>query len=165
MVVLPLAQPSEHEETDQQPKPKPEYVGALIIEQINTDGIPASMRRRIDVVAEHGSTALANSLEHNSLFLMPVWRTIGKSKWIISARTLPKTIAIALVVLAALASLFVVPAEFQLHGKGTLEPKKKAAVFAGIDGNIIEVNVKSGDKVKAGDAFGGTAKHGTRRSV
>ncbi len=148
VVVLPLARPSEHEETDQQPKPKPEYVGALIIEQINTDGIPASMRRRIDVVAEHGSTALANSLEHNSLFLMPVWRTIGKSKWIISARTLPKTIAIALLVLVALASLFVVPAEFQLHGKGTLEPKKKAAVFAGIDGNIVKVNVKSGDKVE-----------------
>jgi hypothetical protein len=151
VVVLPLAKPSDHEETDQQPKPKLEFVGALIIEQINTDGIPASMRRRIDVVGEHGSTALTNAMEHNSLFLMPVWRTIGKSKWIVSARTLPKTIAVAIVLLAALFSLFLIPAEFQLHGKGTLEPIKKASVFAGLDGNIMGLFVKSGDLVKAGD--------------
>ena len=109
------------------------------------------MRRRIDVVAEHGSTALTNALEHNSLFLMPVWRTIGKSKWIVSARTLPKTIAVAIVVLAALFSLFLIPAEFQLHGKGTLEPKTKAFAFAGIDGNVVKLFVKSGDEVKKGD--------------
>ena len=150
VVVLPLSKPSDHEETDTQPKPKPEFVGALIIEQINTDGIPAAMRRRIDVVAEHGSTALTNAIEHNSLFLMPVWRTIGKSKWIVSARTLPKTIAVAIVVLVALCSLFLIPAEFQLHGKGTLEPIEKKSVFAAVDGNVVKLHVKSGDEVKEG---------------
>ncbi len=150
VVVLPLARPHEVEEDGQELHHKPHYLGALIIEQINTDGIPSAMRRRIDVVAEHGSTALSNSLEHNSLFLMPLWRTLGKSKWIVSARTLPKTIAIAVVVLGALMSLFLVPAEFQLHGKGTLEPIEKRDVFAGVDGTVTDVFVKHGDEVKAG---------------
>ena len=107
------------------------------------------MRRRIDVVAEHGTTALANALEHNSLFLMPVWRTIGKSKWIVSARTLPKTIAVAVAVVVAMISLFLVPAEFQLHGKGTLEPKKRPPCSPASTGMIVKVYVKSGDTVKS----------------
>src|SRR5262245_6067595 len=137
VVVLPLAKPHDEEENEAEHNHhQPEFVGALIVEQINTDGIPAPMRRRIDVVSEHGATALSNALEHNSLFLMPVWRTIGKSKILVSARMLPKTIAVAVVLLLALLALFFIPAEFQLHGKGTLEPVMKRDVFAGQDGIV-----------------------------
>ncbi len=112
------------------------------------------MRRRIDVVAEHGSTALSNALEHNSLFLMPVWRTLGKSKWVVSARVLPKTIAITAVVLGAFLSLFLIPSEFQLHGKGTLEPIDKRDIFAGVeDATVISVPVKAGQEVKKGQTL------------
>jgi multidrug resistance efflux pump len=152
VVVLPLAKPhdQEEQEIENAPPHEPEYVGALIIEQINTDGIPAAMRRRIDVVTEHGSTALSNALEHNSLFLMPVWRTLGKSRILVTARMLPKTLAVIVVVLAAIISLFFIPAEFQLHGKGTLEPVVKREVFAEVDGLVEKIDVKHGDDVKAG---------------
>jgi multidrug efflux pump subunit AcrA (membrane-fusion protein) len=152
VVVLPLAKPHDpvEEEAENAPPHKPEYVGALIVEQINTDGIPAAMRRRIDVVTEHGSTALSNALEHNSLFLMPVWRTLGKSKVLASARMLPKTLTAIAVVIAVIVSLFFVPAEFLLHGKGTLEPVVKRDVFAEVDGLVEKIDVKHGDDVKAG---------------
>src|SRR5262249_49358900 len=136
VVVLPLEKPHDEEEQVEHEHHKPEYVGALIIEQINTDGIPTAMRRRIDVVSEHGSTALTNALEHNSLFMMPVWRTLGKSKWLVSARTLPKTLAVAVAIVLAVLSLFLVPSEFQLHGKGTLEPIVKRDVFAAAPGTV-----------------------------
>ncbi|HEY2760446.1 MAG TPA: HlyD family efflux transporter periplasmic adaptor subunit [Pirellulales bacterium] len=151
IVVLPLAKP--HDEADDEAEHthhKPEYVGALIVEQINTDGVPAAMRRRIDVVAEHGSTALSNSLEHNSLFLMPVWRTLGKSRVLVHARTLPKTIAVIVLVLGVLLSLFFIPARFQLHGKGALQPVMKRDVFAGTEGTVTALLVKNGDEVKTG---------------
>ncbi len=152
VVVLPLAKPhdEEEQEIENAPPHKPEYVGAIIVEQINTDGIPASMRRRIDVVTEHGSTALTNSLEHNSLFLMPVWRTLGHSKVLVSARMLPKTLAAVIAVLAVIITLFFIPAKFQLHGKGTLEPVVKRDVFAEVDGLVEKIDVKHGDDVKAG---------------
>jgi len=152
VVVLPLAKPhdEEEQEVENAPPHKPEYIGALIVEQINTDGIPAAMRRRIDVVTEHGSTALTNALEHNSLFLMPLWRTLGKSKVLVSARLLPKTLAVIILVIAAIGSLFFIPAEFQLHGKGTLEPVVKRDVFAEVDGLVEKIDVKHGDDVKAG---------------
>jgi hypothetical protein len=151
VVVLPLAKPHDEEENEAEHNHhQPEFVGALIVEQINTDGIPAPMRRRIDVVSEHGATALSNSIEHNSLFLMPVWRTIGKSKILVSARMLPKTIAVAVLILLALLSLFFIPAEFQLHGKGTLEPVVKRDVFAGVDGTVTKLLVENKEHVNAG---------------
>ena len=33
---------------------------------------------------------MANALEHQNLFLMPVWRALGKSRWIVGARTFPR---------------------------------------------------------------------------
>jgi multidrug efflux pump subunit AcrA (membrane-fusion protein) len=151
VVVLPLAKPHDEEENEAEHNHhQPEFVGALIVEQINTDGIPAPMRRRIDVVCEHGATALSNAIEHNSLFLMPVWRTIGKSKILVSARMLPKTLAVAVVLLLVLLSLFFIPAEFQLHGKGTLEPVVKRDVFAGVKGTIVEVLVDNKQEVEKG---------------
>ena len=34
-------------------------------------------------------------MEHENLFLMPVWRTLGKARILFHARTLPKTLAVA----------------------------------------------------------------------
>jgi hypothetical protein len=150
IVVLPLAKPRDEEDIKQHPNRKPEYIGALIIEQINTDGISAAMRRRIDVVSDHGSVALTNALEHHSLFLMPVWRTIGKSKVLVSARMLPKTIAVAVLVVAAVLSLFFIPANFELHGRGTLEPVVQRDVFSSEEGTITEVLVEHGQHVTVG---------------
>ncbi len=149
VAVLPLERPREEAETDDDAKP-PEFLGALVIEQIAEDMITESMRRRIDVVADHSALALSNAREHNDLFLMPVWRAIGKSRWVVQARTLPKTLAITGAVLAVLLILFLWPMRFQLSGKGTLQPVNKHDVYAAVDGIVEEVKVKEGDKVEEG---------------
>ncbi|HEY2147897.1 MAG TPA: hemolysin D, partial [Pirellulales bacterium] len=131
VAVLPLERPREEAETDDDAKP-PEFLGALVIEQIAEDMITESMRRRIDVVADHSALALSNAREHNDLFLMPVWRAIGKSRWVVQARTLPKTLAITGAVLALLLILFLWPMRFQLSGKGTLQPVNKNDVYAAV---------------------------------
>ena len=55
-------------------------IGALIVEQIEDSRVTASLTHRADVVCQHSSTALANALEHQNLFLMPVWRALGKTR-------------------------------------------------------------------------------------
>ena len=151
VAVLPLFPPGNEEEEDDPDKREdpPAPIGALIVEQIEDARIPQRMIQRVDVVAKHSATALNNSLEHNSLFLMPVWRAIGKTQWVLRARTLPKTIAIAVTVIVVLISLCVVPYPFKAHCPGTLEPVKRQRVFAGLNGNVIEINVGHGTKVKA----------------
>jgi hypothetical protein len=105
------------------------------------------------VVGRHSATALANSLDHDNLFLMPLWRIIGRQKWVLKARTLPKTLAITLAILAALASLAIVPWDFTLRAKGTIEPVVRRIAFAPSDAEVMEVRVKHGDVVKKGEVL------------
>jgi multidrug efflux pump subunit AcrA (membrane-fusion protein) len=111
------------------------------------------MTQRIDVVCRHSSTALANAVEHQSLFLMPVWRAIGKSKFLVQARTLPKTVLIVLGLVVVVLALFLWPADFDLHAKGTLEPVDRMDVYADGDGQIAEF---------APDADGKPIEHGSK---
>ena len=154
VAVLPLRRPrsvEEEEETEPDEREAPEPpIGALIVEQIEDSRVPPQMLRRVEVVNQHSSTALANALEHNNLFLMPVWRALGKAHWVVKARTLPKTLAIAGAIVAALLCLLLVPYGFKLQAKGTLEPIERRDVFAGIDGVVTEVAVKHDDEVREG---------------
>ena len=107
----------------------------------------ASLVQRSGVVCQHSSTALANALEHQNLFLMPVWRALGKTRWVVQGRTLPKTLSIAGAVLLLLLVLMLWPAKFSLEAKGTLEPVDRQNIFAGIDGVVEDLYVAHGDTV------------------
>ncbi|MHC4181289.1 MAG: hemolysin D, partial [Planctomycetota bacterium] len=99
VAVLPLKRPRPFTaEAEEDPKEKrladetDQAFGAVIVEQIEDARVPESMLQRVDVVCEHSSTALGNAREHNSLFMMPVWKAIGKTRVITRARNLPWTI-------------------------------------------------------------------------
>jgi multidrug efflux pump subunit AcrA (membrane-fusion protein) len=154
VAVLPLRRPPPLEEDD--PKKRVERdapIGALIVEQIEDSRVSQSLTHRSDVVCQHSSTALANALEHQNLFLMPVWRALGKTRWIVEARTLPKTLSIGGAVLALLLILGFWPANFTLEGKGTLEPVVRRNVFANVDGIVDKIpdGIEHGAFVKEND--------------
>jgi biotin carboxyl carrier protein len=151
IAVVPLGRPKPDQEIDRDEREDGEPpVGALIVEQIEDNRMAPALVQRVDVVCRHSSTALANAMEHQSLFLMPVWRAIGKSRFLVKARTLPKTISISIAVLVALVAMAIVPWDFNLQSKGTLEPVQRRDVFATADGVVEEVLVKDGQPVKAG---------------
>ncbi|MEX2174658.1 MAG: HlyD family efflux transporter periplasmic adaptor subunit [Pirellulaceae bacterium] len=128
-----------------------QIVGALIIEQIESDIPRDILAPRLDLVYEHSARALTNAIDHNSLFLMPVWRTLGKSRWVVQSRTLPKTITIGAIVLLIVLALIFVPWDFDMRAKGSLEPVQKREVFASMPGDVIEVVKDHGDQVLKGD--------------
>jgi multidrug efflux pump subunit AcrA (membrane-fusion protein) len=148
VAVLPLVRPNSAAPGEDDKPPEP--IGALIVEQIEDSRPRDGMVQRVNVVCEHGATALGNALEHNSLFLLPVWRTLGKARWVLAARTLPKTIAAVVGVVAAIVALVVVPASFRIQGKGTLQPVIRRDVSASIEGTVVKVYVNHGDKVTKG---------------
>lgn len=127
-----------------------EVIGALIIEQIESDIPRAVIAPRVDLVYEHSARALSNALEHSNLFLMPVWRAIGKAAWIVRARTLPKTIAITSVILAVLIALAVIPWSYNMKSKGSLQPEIRREVFTNVDGIVQDVYVNDSDMVVEG---------------
>jgi hypothetical protein len=153
VAVLPLKRPepaeTEEEDPDKRPEPQP-VVGALIVEQIEDSRVPQRMIQRVEVVTQHSATALANALEHQNLFLMPLWRALGKARWVVKGRTLPKTTLIVAGILALLSTLVFVKYDFKIQAKGTLQPVDRHNVFAGIEGVVdyIPPEVKHGAVVR-----------------
>ncbi|MBR4834023.1 MAG: HlyD family efflux transporter periplasmic adaptor subunit [Thermoguttaceae bacterium] len=127
--------------------------GALIVESIEDSRVSEHTTRRIEIVVEHARVAIGNSLEHNSIFLGWLWRAIGKSKVLVAARNLPKTISISLAILAAILALVFVPWNFNMHCDGSLEPLVRRNVFAREAGKIDKVLVKHGDAVVEGQTI------------
>lgn len=160
IAVLPLREPQRklgtEEETgaageiDRDDAHRGEVIGALIVEQIETDIPQQIFRQRCDLVYEHGTRAIANSQAHSNLFLMPVWRTLGRATWILRARTLPKTLGIAGLILAAILGLTFIDRDFNLSAEGYLEPTVRRQVFAAIDGEVVKVLVQRNSVVKEG---------------
>lgn len=148
VAVLPLVRARPELEVDNEAAG--ETIGALIVEQIEDSRTRDGMVQRVNVVCEHSSTALGNALQHNRLFLLPLWRALGKARWVIAARTLPKTVAVVLAIVAAGAALALVPADFRIEGKGTLQPVNRKEVYAQIGGTVMEVYVEHGTPVKKG---------------
>lgn len=154
VAVLPLIPEVSEDEISDDPKKRdkpPGPIGALIVELIENSRPGEQLRQRTEVVARHSVKALGNALEHESLFLMPLWRAIGKMSWIVKARTLPKTVLIAIAILIALIAICIVPADFELEATGTLEPVERREVYAEIDGDIEAVMVQHGQTVQQGD--------------
>jgi hypothetical protein len=154
VAILPLRRPPPPEEDDPKKRTVPEPpIGALIVEQIEDSRVTTSLTHRADVVCKHSSMALANALEHQNLFLMPVWRALGKTRWVLEARTLPKTLSITGGVLLLLLILAIWPANFTMESKGSLEPEIRREVFAGIDGRVdmIPDGIDHGKTVTAGE--------------
>lgn len=153
VAVLPLRKPpqppkdQENDHLDEQPG---EVIGALVVEQIEDARPREGMAQRVNVVCDHASAALANALEHQGLFLMPVWRTLSKARWLTTARNLPKTVAAAVAAAVLILVLALVPYDFQLRGTGVLLPLERRDVFATVDGTVEQVLVRHGVRVRKG---------------
>ena len=163
IAVLPLREPERRLGTDRETGAagiidrdnahRGEVIGALIVEQIES-AIPTDVfKARTDLVYEHGTRAIANSRSHSNLFLMPLWRALGRATWVVRARTLPKTLAVVAAIAGLIAALVLIPKDFNLEADGHLSPIQKRSVFASVDGEVVEVNVVHKQAVKAGDVL------------
>jgi multidrug efflux pump subunit AcrA (membrane-fusion protein) len=125
-------------------------IGALILEQIKDDRPSESLRMRAEVIAQHSAAALANSLEHSRVFLLPLWKALGKLTWLFSAGTWPITLLVSLALVGGAISLAVVPADFDVAARGKLQPAVRREVFARLDGTVTTVPVAHGQVVERG---------------
>jgi len=153
LAVLPLREekPETGEELGDKKKKRHENIlGAIIIEQLVDSRQPEGMLQRIDVVRRHSSTALTNAQEHESLFLMPLWRLLGKTQFLVTARNLPKTLLATIALVGTILALCYVPYDFTVIADGKLLPEVRRDVFARLDGKVEEVTVSHGELVKQG---------------
>ena len=156
VTVLPIRQPerrlegdvlSERNETNEA-RVRRDIIGALIVEQIETQLSRQTLEGRADLVYEHACRALSNSMNHSNILFMPVWRFLDRFLWMFRGSALPKTASILGLIGAGLLSMFLIPMDFDLQGNGKLKPTVERQVFAHADGEVEQVFVKHSDEVK-----------------
>lgn len=152
MAILPLFKPDrDAQEGVPNERKRREVIGALIVEQMVDTTPSEGYTQRVEVVRTHSATAIANALEHNSLFLMPLWKTLGKATSLFRGRTKWKTLAITSAVVAAIVAAVYYQVPFNLEGDGSLKPVTLKGVYARIDGEITDIHVGYNQQVSAGD--------------
>lgn len=158
MAILPLVPPgsddpvaAEQDQAEDVYRKPPPVLGALVVEQMVDSRPPEGFLQRVQVVRSHSATALANALEYEGLFLMPLWRLLGKSTKLFRGRTLPKTLLVTALVVGAAAAAYFVRTDFTLEAEGRLRPKVRQNVYAQLDGDVQQVLVEHDSEVSKGD--------------
>ena len=144
--VYPLMDLPDNEEQDQYLQ-QPKIVGGLVSEHFTA--VPLD-QNRLEKVAQHSLSAIKNVRVYRSIFLLPLWAAIGRMSWLVRLRTLPKTLAVLLLLTAATLALIFIPADFELTVEGTLQPADKRFVFAPENGVIDSLLVSHRTEVKTG---------------
>ena len=137
-------------EADEESNLANEIVGTLVVEQIESRLPEAVLRSRTDLVYEHAARAITNSIDVNRIFLMPLWRTVGKSRWLVTARNLPKTVTISAAILVLILMLVLFKKDFNIQARGALQPVVKQDVFVPIDGDVLKLHVRDKQPVEEG---------------
>lgn len=102
--------------------------------------------RRLESLSVHAAAALHNAQTHHSVFLLPLWESIGRWRGVVATRHRPKT-AIVLLLLICLAATGFISMPFRIAADGFAEPTIRRRVFASEDGVIDELSVRHGDRV------------------
>jgi multidrug efflux pump subunit AcrA (membrane-fusion protein) len=151
LAVIPLAPQAEDEREDAPCRTRrTRPLGALIVEQFHERRFEEPVQRRIDTVATHAGIALAKAQEHSRLFLLPLWKTLGRLQYLVQGGALPKTLLATVALAAAVAAMVILPKDFTLASRGTLQPVERRHVFASIDGVVTDALVEHGSTVAAG---------------
>lgn len=155
VTVLPIRQPERKLEGDilserneaNEARISRNIIGALIVEQIETQLSRQTLEGRTDLVYEHACRAISNSIDHSNILFMPLWKFLDRCLWMFRGSALPKTASILAALAAAVVAMFLVPLDFDLQGNGELKPTVERQVFAHIDGEVEKVLVKHSSTV------------------
>jgi multidrug resistance efflux pump len=153
LYIVPLHRAEEKQTSPERDSPGSPPIAALVVEQFSNHHPQDGMIERTETVAAHSASALTNALEHESLFLLPVWRALGKARWIVQARMLPKTLLVAAALLALLTAMFVLPADLEIAAQGKLQPAVRREMFAHLDGVVVDVPVRHEQVVEPGQVL------------
>lgn len=147
--VLPLRRGGEGDSDGRPGKP----FGALVIERFHDARIEESLKQRAEMAAAHGGDALANAIAHSSLFLLPVWKALGKATALLRGNNLWKTAAAAGGIACAAAALTLIPADFELASPGILRPANRHEIYAAADGVLVDLPVEHEQAVSQGQVL------------
>ena len=107
----------------------------------------------LDPAVDHIAAAVFNAKTHSAIFLLPLWRSLGRFvEWLRGRRLALAAAGLALLI-AFNAALALVPWPYRVDATGKLMPVVQREVFAPWDGQVVELLVQGGERVEAGQVL------------
>ena len=115
VLVIPIFEPDELvKKDDDSARPKEKVrkaIAGLIVEQVSESQPKNGVVDRADLLADHIGCSLANAKKYNRIFLMPLWRGIGKVFGFLEGRNGLKALGVVLLLIAIGFGLVFIPWE------------------------------------------------------
>ncbi len=124
-----------------------DVIAAIVFERFRGQpivGLTPAMR----AVCDEALIALENSQAYQSIFLLPVWETVGK---LLAPATRYKTVAAVMAIATLLIASLIVQVDYKVTATGSMEPATVRNLFASADGVVTKLHVNDGDFVANGD--------------
>ncbi|MEQ8638060.1 HlyD family efflux transporter periplasmic adaptor subunit [Gimesia maris] len=156
ILIVPLFEPDQVIKSDEEAlgrmKDTPKkLIGGLIVEQITDSQPRPHLESRAELLSGHIASGIANSRNYESIFLMPLWRFIGRCFAALRGKTLVKTLVVIALIVAAGVTLALVPYDYRVSCDGRLMPMVQREVFTNWEGEVVAIHVQSGQRVKKGE--------------
>lgn len=143
---LPLIDPHAHSLVD-------DTIGVVCLEYLERESELIEEREIWSDLRNECGLAVANALHHSRLFLMPVWRAIGRLLGFFRGKTRNLAVTITAVATIAILAAIIVPDDLTVHGRGALLPVERRNVFSETDGIVDEIKVRTGEEVTQGQVL------------
>lgn len=153
--VIPLREPPPLPRDDpdsggRPPARRSTVIGCLLLEQTADSRPRPGLIEHGDIAAEHIAAAAANARRHESIFLLPLWRRLGRTVGWFRGRRLWITAAILAAAVAVGLILALIPWEYRVEATGQALPVTRHGVFAPYDATVAAVLVESNQRVSRG---------------
>ncbi len=159
LMMVPLLEPErlvKPEETSANAKPvrvSRRVLGVLVVEQMQNSEPSPQLTGTLDAVVDHIAAAVFNAQTHSAIFLLPLWRAIGRfCEWLRGRRLAIAAATLALLIAVGV-SLVIVPWPYRVDATGRLMPVIQREVFSPWDGQVVELFVHGGERVAAGQVL------------
>ncbi len=130
-----------------------QVIGGILFEHFQAEWNCHGVGPTLGLLKDHASAALRNALQYQQIFLLPLWRLIGKSQILASARVLPKTVLLSAAALAFMLFLVFWPVEFYVSASGVLVPQQRQLIFPEVSGLVASVQAAHGQAVRPSDTL------------
>jgi len=157
VTVIPVFKPDpviEKEDSNSRPLEKVrKAVGGIIIEQVAESQPKPGVLEKGELISDHIGASIYNAKQYNRLFLMPLWRGLGKVFGFLEGRNGLKAALVVFTLAGVVAAMVMVPWDYRVEGQGKMMPVIQKDVFVPWDGEVVEIRAESGKHVKAGDSL------------
>ena len=127
--------------------------GCMVLEQFNQSEPTRELIDRLDLVSACTAASLHNAITYQSLFLLPLWRGLGQACDWLGGRNLMKTLSILWIIVLSTWLLAICKLDYRVEGDGRLMPVERREIFVPFDGEVVDVLVSSGERVKKGQSL------------